>query len=77
MTEQMKAATIRALYGAIFTSGAVFFSVLQVTSGTYGHRFETAGIALGVAFSGYMLSRGITEGLIDSNREPTKADVGQ
>ena len=33
--------------------------------------------AAAVTFSGDMLSRGIAEGLIDSNRGPTKTDVGQ
>jgi hypothetical protein len=33
--------------------------------------------AIAVAIGGYMVSRGIAEGVIDSTRGPTKADVGQ
>lgn len=40
-------------------------------------RVEDAAIAGGAAFFAYMLARGMTEGIIDSNRGPTPADVGQ
>jgi hypothetical protein len=40
-------------------------------------RLEIAAVSAGVAFFGYMLSRGVAEGVIDSNRGPTPADVGQ
>lgn len=76
MTEQFKAATIRAFYGAILTTGSVFFVTLQ-TAPNAANRVEDAGIAAAAAFFAYMLARGVTEGIIDSNRGPTKADVGQ
>lgn len=76
MTEQFKAATIRALYGGLLTTGSVFFVTLQTASGS-ASRVEEAGIAAAAAFFAYMLARGVTEGLIDSSRQPTKADVGQ
>jgi hypothetical protein len=77
MTEQMKAATIRGLYGAFWTSGATFFAIFQVTTGAHAVRLETAAVGAAAGFFAYMVSRGVAEGLIDSNRGPTKADVGQ
>lgn len=76
MTEQMKAATIRALYGALLSSALVFLVGLQVDTRTRD-TVEDAAIAAAVAFFSYMLSRGVAEGLIDSTRGPTRADVGQ
>ena len=76
MTEQMKAATIRGLYGALWTAGSIFFVTLQMASGDRSARLEDAALAA-AGFFAYMVSRGIAEGLIDSNREPTPADVGQ
>ena len=36
-----------------------------------------AAVGAAAGFFAYMLSRGVAEGLIDSNRGPTPADVGQ
>ena len=78
MTEQMKAATIRALYGALLTFGSVFFVTYQTEIGVIrSERVENAAVAACAAFFAYMLARGVTEGIIDSHRGPTKADVGQ
>jgi hypothetical protein len=76
MTEQFKAATIRALYGALLTAALTFLTTFQVTAFDEPRRLEIAAVAAGVAFFGYMLSRGVAEGVIDSNRGPTPADVG-
>lgn len=76
MTEQLKAATIRGIYGGIWTSGSVFFITLQTMSGNPNRLAESAIVAAG-AFFAYMVSRGVAEGIIDSNRGPTPADVGQ
>jgi fucose permease len=56
---------------------STFFVTFQIVEGGRGLRAEEAAIAAAVTFSGYMVSRGVAEGLIDSNRGPTKADVGQ
>jgi hypothetical protein len=77
MTEQIKAAFIRGIYGAVWTALLVFFTTFQIVEGARGLRAEEAAIAAAVAFCGYMVSRGIAEGVIDSNRGPTPADVGQ
>ena len=77
MTEQMKAATIRGLYGALWTAGSIFFVTLQMSTGDRSARLEESAIAAAAGFFAYMVSRGIAEGLIDSNRGPTSADVGQ
>lgn len=77
MTEQMKAATIRGLYGAMWTAGSIFFVTLQMATGDRSSRLEESAIAAAAGFFAYMVSRGIAEGLIDSNRGPTPADVGQ
>ena len=76
MTEQLKAATIRALYGGMLTAALVFFTALQVNIRTRD-TVEDAALAGVVTLLGYMLTRGVAEGLIDSNRGPTPADVGQ
>ena len=77
MTEQLKAATIRGLYGAFWTSGATFFAIFQITTGTHSVRLENAAVGAAVGFFAYMVSRGVAEGLIDSNRGPQPSDVGQ
>lgn len=77
MTEQFKAATIRALYGAIIGAALTFITTLQIQDFTDPRRYEVAGLAAAAAFFAYMMARGVTEGLIDSNRQPTSADVGQ
>lgn len=77
MTAQFKAATIRALYGAILLAAATFLAALQVAEFRTSETIADAGIAAGVTFIGYMIARGMAEGLIDSNRAPTSADVGQ
>jgi hypothetical protein len=77
MTEQMKAATIRGLYGALWTAGSIFFVTLQMATGDRAARLEDSAIAAAAGFCAYMVSRGTAEGLIDSNRGPTPADVGQ
>ncbi|MGH2604522.1 MAG: hypothetical protein ACRDJ9_34680 [Dehalococcoidia bacterium] len=75
MTEQMKTATVRALYGALLTAAASTVAVLQ--SGTDN---ETALYAFLATFLSYMIARGAAEGLIDSRRDAsgnvTSADVG-
>ncbi len=80
MTEQMKAATIRALYGGLLTAALVFFTALQVESRSRD-TIEDAAIAAVVALLGYMISRGVAEGLIDSARASSgnvlPSDVGQ
>ncbi len=75
MTEQFKAATIRALYGAILTAAVTLLTTYQAGSGA--ERWEQALIAAATAFVSYLLARGMAEGFIDSNRGPTSADVGQ
>ena len=75
MTEQFKAATIRALYGAILTAAVTLLTTYQAGSGA--DRWEQALIAAATAFLSYLLARGMAEGFIDSNRGPTSADVGQ
>lgn len=81
MTEQMKAATIRAFYGGLFVAALVFLTKLQTTPVLNAETIARAGIEFGVALVGYMVARGIAEGLIDSNRAAsgnvTPADVGQ
>lgn len=76
MTEQFKAATIRALYGGLLSGAMVFLIGLQVDIRSID-TVQDSGIAAGVAFLSYMIARGIAEGIIDSNRKPTPADVGQ
>lgn len=80
MTEQFKAATIRALYGAILTAALTFLTTFQLTGFDEPRRMEIAAVAAGVAFFGYMLSRGVAEGIIDSSREVSgnilPSDVG-
>ncbi len=81
MSEQLKAATIRALYGAIISAALTFITTLQVQAFDDPRRYEVAALACGAAFFTYMLVRGISEGLIDSGRAAsghvTPADVGQ
>lgn len=72
MTEQFKASTIRALYGAMLTAALTILTTFQVT-----RSWEEAAVAGGTTLLGYMIARGAAEGLIDSNRGPTPADVGQ
>ncbi len=55
-----------------------FFVTYQTEVGVIrSERVENAAVAACAAFFAYMLARGVTEGIIDSNRGPTKADVGQ
>jgi hypothetical protein len=56
---------------------STLFVTFQIAEGSRGLRPEEAAIAAAVTFSGYMVSRGVAEGLIDSNRGPKKADMGQ
>ncbi len=77
MTEQFKAATIRALYGAILTAALTLLTTYQIADPADPQRWEAALVAAGVALFAYMLARGAAEGLIDSSRKPTSADVGQ
>ncbi len=77
MTKQLQAATIRALYGSILTAGLTILTTYQMAGPIGTDRWETSFVAGGVAFFGYMLARGAVEGIIDSNRGPTSADVGQ
>ncbi len=66
---------VRALIGAVLTAGLTFFTTLQAVNAP--NEIAKAGMAAGAAFFGYMVTRGAAEGLIDSNRGPTSADVGQ
>jgi hypothetical protein len=77
MTEQMKAAAIRGLYGTFWKAGSVFFVTFQLSIGDYATRLEDSAIAAAASFFAYVVSRGIAEGLIDSHRGPAPADVGQ
>ena len=82
MTEQFKAATIRALYGAMLIGFSTVLGMYQALSAIValmakGDRWEAALVSGGVSFFGYMIARGAAEGIIDSNRGPTPADVGQ
>ena len=77
MTEQFKAATIRALYGAILTAALTLLTTYQSGDPLDADRWEKALVAAATAFLSYMIARGMAEGLIDSNRGPTSADVGQ
>ena len=77
MTEQFKAATIRALYGAILTAALTLLTTYQSGDPLDADRWEKALVAAGTAFLSYMIARGAAEGIIDSNRAPTNADVGQ
>ncbi len=71
MTPQFGAAFVRAFYGAALTAALTFLTTYQTTGDATG-----AGIAAGVAGLTYLSARGVAEGLIDSNRGPTPADVG-
>ena len=55
----------------------MFFTTYAIVDGTHSLRLEEAAMAAEATLSGYMLTCGIAEGLIDSNRGPAKADVGQ
>lgn len=75
MTPQLIAAMVRALIGAVLTAGGTFFATYQAVEPP--DAIAKAGMAAGAAFFTYMITRGGLEGLIDSNREPNSADVGQ
>ncbi|CAA9586373.1 MAG: hypothetical protein AVDCRST_MAG19-4888 [uncultured Thermomicrobiales bacterium] len=86
MTEQFKASTIRALYGAMSIGFSTVLGAYQALSAILagsetpmpkGDRWEASLVAGGVSFFGYMIAPGAAEGLIDSNRGPSSADVGQ
>jgi hypothetical protein len=72
MTEQFKAAFIRAFYGAMILTGGEFCGLLATADS-----WRLIASICGGTFFGYMALRGMSEGLIDSNRAPTSADVGQ
>lgn len=55
----------------------MFFTTYQIATGARSMRIEEAAVAAAAGFFAYMVSRGVAEGLIDSNRGPTPADVGQ
>ena len=76
MTQQFKAAAIRALYGALLTAALTLLTTYQSGDRLDTDRWEKALIAAGTAFLSSMIARGMAEGLIDSNRGPTVADVG-
>lgn len=77
----MKAAFIRSVYGGIISAAIAFFAILQTAEFRTPDTFSDAGIAAGAAFFGYLMLRGLAEGLIDSGRAAsgnvTPADVGQ
>ena len=81
MTEQFKAATIRALYGAVLTAALTLLTTYQSGLATGDHRWEAPLIAAATAFLSYLLARGMAEGIIDSSRAANgrvlPADVGQ
>jgi hypothetical protein len=74
MSEQMKAATIRALYGALFVAALDFFLGLQIAPVLNSDTIARAGLGFAVSFLAYMVARGVAEGFIDSNRA-TKGQV--
>ncbi len=80
MSEQMKAATIRALYGALLTAALTFLTTYQLGRGG-AYQLEDAAIAAGTTLLGYLIARGMAEGWIDTARQASgrvsKADVGQ
>lgn len=75
MSAQLKAATIRALYGALLTAALTGITALQTTDDARGATLATA-----AAFVSYMVARGAAEGLVDTSRaangQVTPADVG-
>jgi len=76
----LRAATIRAVYGALLTAALTFLVTYQTGRGV-PTRLEDALLAFGTTFIGYMIARGMAEGLIDSYRQAngqvSAADVGQ
>lgn len=80
MSEQLKASTIRAMYGAVMVAALDFLVTYQIGRGSE-YRLEDALLAFGTVFVGYMIARGAAEGVIDTYRNSTgkvsKADVGQ
>lgn len=79
MSSQLVAATIRALYGGILTAALTFLTTYQLGRGS-AYQLEDAALAGGITLLGYMIARGIAEGLIDTNRQAngqvSKSDVG-
>ncbi len=63
MSEQYKAALIRALYGGLVLAGVAVFADLGM-DGTW----QSAGIKAGAAFFGYLMVRGGFEGEYDTHR---------
>ena len=61
MNQVWVTATIRATTGGVVLAGAAFFGSLST-----GSSLRTAGIAAGVAFFGYLVTRGVAEGIIDN-----------
>lgn len=80
MSDQLKAATVRALYAAILTAALTFVTTLQTQGPEDPRRMEIAALAALATFFGIMVTRGAAEGLIDSSRnangQVSRADVG-
>jgi hypothetical protein len=66
MSEQFKAALVRAFVGGIVSAGSVFFSIMSIM-GAAG--VGKAGIAAGASFFGVLAARGFGEGSYDTNRD--------
>ncbi len=62
MSDQLKAALLRAIIGAIVSAGSAFFAVLATADA------GKAAIAAGSAFFGGFIARGFGEGTYDTRR---------
>ena len=81
MSEQLKAATVRALYAAILTAALTLVTTMQTLDPADPNGTRTAVLAALAAFFGIMVTRGMAEGLIDTSRNAngrvSPSDVGQ
>lgn len=73
--DQITAATLRGLYGAVLTGLLTLLTSYQTTDS-----WTESGVAAGVAALGYLIVRGGIEGIVDGRRNAvgavTPADVG-
>jgi len=65
MSEQFKAAFLRALLGGLFVAGAAFFTALGAADATMAKALITAGSA----YFSYVVARGLGEGAYDTKRD--------
>lgn len=61
MSDQLKVAIVRSVYGAVVIAGSAFFATLAT-----GTSLKIAGIAAGAAFFATLVTRGAIEGAIDT-----------